>query len=291
MFLLFDIGGTKMRFARSDDGISFDEPVVAETPREYGVGLAGIIEVAQMLSRGGSYGAIAGGIAGPFGKKKCSLLTSPNLSGWVGKPLCEDLEKALGAPVYIENDSALVGLGEASAGAGKASQLHLGQESHIVAYLTVSTGVGGARIVNGVIDEASVGFEPGHQIIDADKTLVPNADGTYLGNYISGKGIEKRTGKKPYENTDPSLWNETLPKLLAYGLHNTIVHWSPDIVVLGGSMICGVHGPTISLTATEAFLKEILTIFPETPPLRKAELGDYGGLHGALALLRQKHSA
>jgi glucokinase len=51
------------------------------------------------------------------------------------------------------------GLGEAVFGAGK------GRE--IVVYMTISTGVGGARIVGGKIDASAMGFEPGHQIIDA----------------------------------------------------------------------------------------------------------------------------
>src|SRR3989304_6173451 len=46
----------------------------------------------------------------------------------------------------------------------------------IVAYLTISTGVGGARIVDGKIDENTFGFEPWRQIVD----------GTHrLGYYIS----------------------------------------------------------------------------------------------------------
>ena len=168
MFLLFDIGGTKMRLARSDDGVSFGEPAVIETPKEYASGMVHFIEAARKLSGGKPFDTIAGGIAGPFGTQKGSLLMSPNLGNWVGKPFREDLAREFNAPIYIENDSALASLGEAVSGAGKGSR--------IVAYLTISTGVGGARIVDGAIDEKSVGFEPGHQIIDADKSLVPNAD-------------------------------------------------------------------------------------------------------------------
>lgn len=277
MYLIFDIGGTKMRIATSVDLKKFNEPTIVETPRVYEEGIALFKHTAKELIGGESLKAVAGGIAGPFSQKKESLVASPNLQGWIGKPLLEELESSFNVPVHIVNDSALVGLGEAVVGAGKGYE--------IVVYMTVSTGVGGARLVNGKIDERFIGFEPGHQIIDADKTLCPDCDGIYLGNYISGKALEKRYGKKPYEIKDQSLWDDTLPKWLSYGLHNTIVHWSPEAIVLGGSMIIG--DPAISVSATEEYLKDMLKIFPELPKIKKAELGDLGGLYGGMEILKQ----
>ena len=77
---------------------------------------------------------------------------------------------------------------------------------------------------------------------------------------------------------------EELAKWLAYGLNNTIVHWSPDVVVLGGSMITG--NPAISLKSIQRHVSKILTIFPTPPIIVKATLQDVGGLHGALSLLQ-----
>jgi predicted NBD/HSP70 family sugar kinase len=173
-----------------------------------------------------------------------------------------------GAAVYIENDAAVVGLGEANWGAGRGFE--------IVAYVTVSTGVGGAKIVNGKIDEHAIGFEPGKQIIDVNT-------GKTLEQMISGKSLAERTGKLPKEITDEGVW-DTEAWILAVGLNNMIVEWSPNCVVLGGSMITG--EPAIPIIKTEKYLKEILKIFPEIPTLRKAELGDFGGLYGALAYLK-----
>jgi predicted NBD/HSP70 family sugar kinase len=42
-----------------------------------------------------------------------------NLPRWNGAALADDLEAALGTQVILENDTALVGLGEATVGAGK----------------------------------------------------------------------------------------------------------------------------------------------------------------------------
>lgn len=275
MFLLFDIGGTKTRLAVSHDGKTFEEPEIFETPEVYADGVQELVSRAKEHAGGKKYTAAAGGIAGPFDRKKGALVASPNLSGWVGKPLVRDLKKKLGVPVSLENDSALVALGEATHGAGKGAD--------IVAYLTVSTGVGGARIVNGAIDSSNRNTEPGHQMIDIDKTLIPGAQGTDLESYISGRAVEARMGMKPYEITDERFWNDCA-KILAHGVFNTIVHWTPDVVVLGGSMMKKVGIP---VSAVEKHLKEIAIFYPNLPKIKKAELEDFGGLYGGLALCKK----
>lgn len=273
--ILFDIGGTKTRVAYSENGENFETPEVYETPKNYEDGLKLFIEKARSVTKGREIKNIAGGIAGPFDEKKRTLVGSPNLKEWIGHPLKQDLEKEFGAPVYIENDSAVVALGEANYGAGK--------DFKIVAYLTISTGVGGARIIDGKIDEKAIGFEPGHQIIDADKTIFPDVAGIHAGYVLSGNGVRVRTGKSPKEINDPEFWNK-MSQYLSYMLNNITVMWSPDLIVLGGSMITG--DPAIPLDKTEQYLKEILKIFPQIPTIKKAELGDFGGLWGGLAYLK-----
>jgi predicted NBD/HSP70 family sugar kinase len=278
MYILFDIGGTKMRLAFSKDAETFGEPRIVETPKDFKEGIASFVTIAKELASGEKIEGVAGGIAGPLNNEKSMLVNSPNISAWINKPLKTELEKALAAPVSIENDASLVGLGEATHGAGKGRR--------IVAYITVSTGVGGARIVNGKIDESSMGFEPGHQIInfDNDANICPgcNKQG-HLEGYVSGNALEQQYGKKPYEIEDEKIWDETA-KILAIGLNNTIMHWSPDIVLLGGSMIT--KEPGISVKKVHYYLKDILRIFPNPPLIEKAALQDIGGLYGALALLK-----
>ena len=274
MYILFDIGGTKTRIAGSPDLKSFTDPVIFETPEKYSDGIAKIKEVVQEISGGKKIKKIAGGIAGPVGRRKSSLIKAPNLSDWVYKPLQSDLEDCFKAKVLIENDAAMAGLGEANFGAGKGFR--------IVVYITVSTGCGGARIVNGEIDEYAIGFEPGHQIIDADYTYFSDADGIYLNDIISGNGILKRTGKRPEEIEDETFW-EKVTEALVYGLNNTIVHWSPDVLVLGGSII---NFNKIEIQNIEGKLKRLIKIYPELPLIKKGELVDSAGLYGAMAYLR-----
>ncbi len=253
--ILFDIGATKTRMAYSADGEIFEEPKVFETPQNYEEILNLFKETAKELAGERIIKTIVGGM-------------SRSVPGLTEEKFKKDLTEIFGVAALIENDAAMVGLGEANWGAGRSFE--------IVAYITVSTGVGGARIVNGKIDERAVGFEPGKQIMDIDT-------GKTLEDMISGKSLEKKMGKHPKDITDPAVW-DTHAWLLSIGLNNIIVEWSPDCVVLGGSMITG--NPAIPLDKTEAHLKEILKIFPKLPVLRKAELGDFGGLYGALAYLK-----
>jgi predicted NBD/HSP70 family sugar kinase len=275
MHILFDIGGTKTRIASTTNKENFNDPVVFDTPSLYEDGLSIIKEKILLLSRGQRVETIVGGIAGPWSRKREILIASPNLSDWIEKPLKSDLEESFKTNVFIENDAAMVGLGEATTGAGKGFG--------IVVYITVSTGVGGARIVEGKIDEKIIGFEPGHQIVDMDKTFVPDAPGTDLESMIGGRWVEARIGKKPHEIEDSEFWEKTA-RILAVGLNNTIVHWSPDVVVLGGSMMNKIGVP---LDRVEAHLRQMIKIYPDLPPLRKSELGDLGGLYGALAYLNK----
>ena len=267
MHLLFDIGGTKTRIAFSEDGTSINEPIIFDTPQDFSEGLKVFRTHTEQLIGNKKITSVVGGFPGVFNKSKNTVLRAPNLPGWEGKPLQAELEKICGTPVVLENDAALAGLGEATCGAGKGHS--------IVAYLTISTGVGGARIVDGKIDRNVYGFEPGHQIINLE-------NGKTLEQYVSGKSIENIYHQKPHEITDKAIWNECA-KHLAVGVHNAIVFWSPDIIVLGGSMM---HEPGISIEIVRDEVKKLLTIFSEIPTIEKSSLGDAAGLYGALALSR-----
>jgi len=277
MFAYFDIGGTKTRVAISLDGQSFGDPVKFDTPEQFDEGVAVIADTILSMTQGTPVEAAGGGIAGPIDRDKTMLVNSPNLPDWVGKPLVQELGARLGCPVYLENDSAIVALGEAHHGAGKGDA--------IMVYLTVSTGIGGTRIVNGHVDQSAYGFEPGHQYIDFDKSACPECKSADAEDYLSGTATAHRFGKKAYEVDDPQVW-EDLSRWLAYLLNNTIVHWSPNSVVLGGSMIVG--DPAIPVDRVAAHLNEVCTIYPEKPAIKKAQLADMGGLYGAMAYVSQQ---
>ncbi len=278
-YILFDIGGTKTRVSVTHDLETYSEAIKYETPGDnFELGIQKIVEAAQSLCSG-RVTAAAGGMRGPMNKNRDGIRFDHLLTDWIDKPITTALSEALQAPVHLENDAALVGLGEAVYGAGKASD--------IMAYYTVSTGVGGARIVNGVIDPATYNFEPGRQTIDFDNSANQEAANNTLGSYISGERLEKRFGKKPYEiPQDDPVWDE-LAGWFAQGLRNGVMHWSPDTIVMGGSMIVG--DPRILLADIQRHLEAVLAPHNlAVPILLDATLADEGGLYGAMALLKQK---
>lgn len=278
MIIVFDIGGTKTRIAGSNGGKEFiGEPVVYDTPQDFEEGMEALGKAIKGIVGKEKIEALIGGAPGPLNRQKTELSRAPNLVKWAWKPLREELQKIAGeGEVILENDTALVALGEATNGTGKGHK--------IVAYMTVSTGVGGARIVDGKIDANALGFEPGHQVINFDG---PNCTGCgvngHLESYVSGRDIEFRYKMKPYEIADPKIWDE-LAKYLAYGVNNTLIHWSPDILVIGGSMMKRVGIP---IENVKQYVKQFTKIIPETPLIELASLGDWGGLYGGLELYRQ----
>ncbi|HEX9721863.1 MAG TPA: ROK family protein [Candidatus Paceibacterota bacterium] len=277
MYILFDIGGTKMRVAASKDGATLSEPKIVETPKDFEQGINTLVAIANECAGNEQIQGVAGGIPGPLDKEKTMVVNAPNLAAWNNKPFMQELQKRLKTPVKLENDAVLAGLGEAVYGAGK--------NHRIVVFMTISTGIGGARIEDGKVTENILGFEPGHQILNVQDSQTKCGCGGFghLEAYASGSAVERRYGKKPAKITDQAVWDE-LAKILAAGVHNTIVHWSPDIVVLGGSMIT--KEPGISLEKVRQNVQDIMKIFPEVPSIEKVTLRGAEGLYGALALLK-----
>ena len=278
MYIIFDIGGTKTRVAASEDLETYGEPIKFNTPLSYSEGLEALQTAILEVAVGNTISAMAGGIRGPLNRERSGIISESVLTDWVDKDITGDLATAVGAPAYLGNDSAMVGLGEATFGAGKGEK--------IVAYMTVSTGVGGARYVDGVLDESMVNFEPGHHVLDIQNFHSQN-DRATLEDLVSGSALAKQAGVKAYEipQTDP-VW-DALAATLAVGLRNLIMFWSPSMIVLGGSMIVG--DPRILRDDIVRHTSRALNKFVPCPKIADATLADEGGLYGAMAYIRQKH--
>ncbi|MBI3255859.1 MAG: ROK family protein [Candidatus Andersenbacteria bacterium] len=271
-YLLFDIGGTNLRLAYSPDGHTLTKVERLATPATAQEGVRNILEYAQAVSRQVPLTSAAGCLPGPMDKDKTMVINAPNIPGWNNYPLRQELAGKLDTPVWLENDAAAAGLGEAMFGPG--------QDKKIVVYLTVSTGLGGTRIVGGKIDSNSLGFEPGHHIIHEDGLMCRCGTRGHLEAYASGSGLKKHFGKPAHEISDPAIWGQ-VAHYLAIGLNNVICFWSPDIIILGGSLI-----KSLSIEAISEELVGLKPVFPILPPIEKAKLGDESGLYGALAYLR-----
>lgn len=262
MYLVFDIGGTNSKIAVSSDGKTLTQSKTIPTEKDFEQAVLTVEKIAKQLANGQKIQAVAGGLAGVLDAQKTMLIKSPHLSSWVNKSVKLKLAAVFQAEVKLENDVALAGLGEAYFGQFK--------DQKIIAYIAIGTGVGGVRIVDQKIDRNSLGFEPGHQIIVPDGRVCSCGGKGHLETYVSGAYLK-----------EPINWDE-VSRYLAVGLHNTIVHWSPNMIVLGGSVM-----KSIPLDKVKSYLNQYLTIFPACPEIVLAKLGDKGGLYGGLVKLME----
>ncbi|MEP7103393.1 MAG: ROK family protein [Candidatus Dojkabacteria bacterium] len=269
MFLLFDIGGTHTRFSIAPDINTLSDPLIIDTPKNFDEFESRLKYFVEKNLKNSKLEKIVGGIAGVLDEDGAKLYNSPNLQDWIGKPLKEVIIRVTGCEdVTIENDANLCGLGEAVNGGGK--------DYDIVAYITIGTGIGGTRIVNKKIDENVMGFEPGHQIIRiSDERKIETFE-----QLAGGNAIFKKYGKRASEIEDLQIIDD-IYFYTACGIHNAILHWSPDVVVLGGSL-----GEDMDLPKLKSYLTEIMHIFKKIPPLKSAKLGKTNGVIGAFHLLK-----
>lgn len=213
---------------------------------------------------------VVGGIAGTFDADKSQLIHSPNMPGWVNQPLKKELEKLFSADVFIENDAVMAGIGEANMGAGRGYD--------IMAYITLGTGVGGARFVRGQLDENAFGFEPGHQIICFEDDPCSCGGKGHLESYVSGTAIWQKYGKRG-SDLNKEERKEVTEKLVV-GLYNVTVMWSPDIIVLGGGLA---KDGIFSLKDLVGGLKKmVFYIFRDIPEIKTFKLKEFSALYGSL---------
>jgi len=278
MYIFCDIGATKTRIASSLTLDALSKPIIVPTDA---TGISHVIDLIHEHFKppfGEHIRGIIIGVPAILNADKTAIHYAPHLKGWSDASLVDTMRHAFGCPVYLENDSALCGLGEAHYGAGK--------DSSDIAYITISTGVGGAHIVDGKIMHGVYGAEPGHMIIDEEgKTMTLDAR-------ISGSALARRFGKEPREITDESVWDESA-RYLALGLRTVTVMWSPDTIVLGGGLVLS---EALDVERVREYFSQIMyadkkhPIYPELPAIRVAQLGDEMGLYGGMAYVRTLQS-
>jgi predicted NBD/HSP70 family sugar kinase len=105
------------------------------------------------------------GIVGPLDPLLQSTTTPTPFSGWAGVAIQPALEKALGIPVYLDNDGNMGALGESRYGAGRNEQDMI--------YVKVGSGIAGGLILNSRLYRGCAGTagEIGHIPVDFNGTL------------------------------------------------------------------------------------------------------------------------
>lgn len=271
MYISIDIGGTNTRLASSKDLVKIDEIQKFPTPKNLDV-LQSIID--KFISEQSNIQKISLGVAGVIDKSINKIIYCPHIS-YLSKINVLDILPSNIKPeqIILENDATLAGLGEATRGSGRGFNR--------VAYITISTGVGGTLIVDKKIQSPKINFEPGHVILNLDETFgyKNNLKGSFE-SFCSGTAFKMRFGLDPAIVTDKKIWND-YGQILAIGLYNIILLWQPDCIVLGGSMS---KKSTLFYGSLQNELQRLVSY--GLPQIKISDLADQNGIIGGFENLK-----
>ncbi len=249
-----DIGGTKIAVGMVDDSGKVLSRMEAPTdPHRY----SDAIElVAHMLRKtaqraGSEITGIGIGSTGPVDPSSGEFGDVDFLPGWRGKNPVKDLSQVFSVQVALENDGDAAALAEAGWGAGR-------NRTRLI-YVTVGTGIGGGIVLDGKLYRGVDGAHPevGHHVIDpagpkcscgfrgcweslaAGPAMVAWLEHNAPVDYPHREGITaKRICELAQEDDAIALQAvETEGYYLGLGLANLINMFTPDTIVLSGSVM------------------------------------------------------
>lgn len=248
--------------------------------------------------------AIGIGSPGPIDIENGLVVSPTNLPTWRNFPIVELVRKRFGVPIAFDNDANVAALGEFYDGAGK--------KFRDIFYVTISTGIGGAIILDGKIrhgTSASAG-EIGHAVVKYDGIVCRCGTRGCLETVAAGIHIARRAKEKlaqanaSFEGTRNEdvtaksvveavkkgdeialeIWDETV-RFLAIGIGNAITTIAPQAVILGGGI--SMSGE-ILFEPLQRYLAENVHMLPiEKVKILPAALGSESGVCGALILAQQ----
>lgn len=288
LVLAADVGGTQMRAALVDaDGcVVFRDS--APTPASSDVPAA-LIDLVIGVGGTPGHGEVTHavvGLPGAVDYEAGRLLSAPHLPpGWPDSLSADQLSAHLGVGVHVANDADMAAVGEATFGAGA-------EIDGVVAYLTVSTGIGAGVVDRGRLVRGRHSFgEVGHSVVDW-RAWREGMPGT-LEELASGSGIARQAGEAGLGSLDAqavleaalhddvaarTIWEEAVAACAA-GVCNLVLAFAPRAVIVGGGIG----------RRPEFFepLRELVLQRKENRPtelsLVSCALGDDAGLAGAAA--------
>src|SRR5262245_64020072 len=228
-------------------------------------------------------GTVGVGIPGAL-SRVTGLVKNANSTWLIGKPLKEDLERAIGREVRLQNDANCFALSEATDGAGRGAEVVFG--------VILGTGVGGGVVVHGKVltGPNAIAGEWGHNPLPAPQPEDLPLPACYCGRagcietYLSGPGLardhEQATGKRLSAEQIASFGEEAVARYeerLARALASVINVLDPDVIVLGGGM------SNVGRLYTEVprlWWKHVFSDHVATRLVRNAH-GDSSGVRGA----------
>lgn len=265
MFVAVDIGGTKTLVAAFTEAGEITEERRFATPQDYAAFITELAnEVAKLTTREFKHGVVA--VPGRLDRQTGVGIAFGRLP-WENVPIGVDVAKIFGCPVQIENDANLAALSEANL---------LKHKYHKVFYITVSTGIGGGYVINGILDPDTIDAEIGAQIMEHEGKLMK------WESFASGKAIVSKYGKRASDITDPHAW-KAIAKNLSLGIYNVIRTYTPEVIVIGG----GVGG---HLDKFRDFLEKQLQDYNpdlQIPPINEAQRPTQAVIYGCFELAKQ----
>jgi fructokinase len=287
-----DLGGSKIEIiALEQDGRELLRRRVA-TPREdYEAILASIAALVHDAERElGATGTVGVGTPGSI-SRATGLLRGSNSVCLNGKPIANDLERALGREVRITNDANCFALSEATDGAGAGAEVVFG--------VILGTGVGAGIVVRGglLTGRNAIAGEWGHNPMPWPRDGEWPGPACFCGRtgcielFLSGPGLERehlRASAEPLtaheiaaraslgdaaSSATIAIYEERLARALAHVINLL----DPDVIVLGGGLsnmdhLYGALPPLVT--------RYVFSDFVQTPIVRNKH-GDSSGVRGA----------
>ncbi|MFZ0733304.1 MAG: ROK family protein [Candidatus Sulfotelmatobacter sp.] len=290
-----DIGGTKIAVGVVDDNGKVLSRMEAPTdPNRYSDAIELIAHMLRRTSQkaGGQITGIGIGSTGPVDPMRGEFGDVNFLPGWRGKSPVKDLSTVFGVQVALENDGDAAALAEAGWGAGR-------NRSRFI-YVTVGTGIGGGIILDGKLYRGVDGAHPevGHHVIDPagpqctcgfrgcwESLAAGPAMAAWLHHNAPADYPHRDiTARRIFELArDGDAWAvkavETEAFYLGLGLANLINLFTPDAIVLSGSIM---KSSDLLLDRVRALIRTGCRFVPaEKTELTLASLGDDTNLIGA----------
>jgi glucokinase len=315
LYGLVDIGGTKVVAGIARGGEILATRRVLSDPAE-GADMvmrrmaAGIGDVKAELGLDAlPLAGIGASVPGPNDLEHGIVLAAHNV-GWFDYPFVERFGTALGGiPVFIDDDANCAGVGEARFGAG------VGFPHQV--YITVSTGIGGAVIIDGRIYRGwqGVAGEVGHVTVLPEGPTCPCGNVGCAEAVASGPAIARRGAALFVQNQSPILAElaggdpasvttrlvfdaaragdpaclaivDEAGRFLGILVAGLVQVLNPQAVILGGGVIMAQDD--LLLPRIEAEMRRhVFAVHRDRVVLRKARHGDRSGLYGALALVME----
>lgn len=274
-----DLGGTKIEAIALEGS---REVARRRVPTPRGDYEATVSTVSALVMELGA-GTVGVGIPGALSRVS-GLVKNANSTWLIGRPLKQDLEKAIGREVRLENDANCFALSEATDGAGAGAQVVFG--------VILGTGVGGGIVVHGKVLSGpnAIAGEWGHNPLPAPAPEDLPLPACYCGRagcietYLSGPALAfdhfKLTGERLEPGEIVSLNDEAIgryEKRLARALASVINVLDPDVIVLGGGMS---NVERLYTEVPRLWSKDVFSDHVATRLVRNAH-GDSSGVRGA----------